>query len=53
MLKLGAKPEGVLRNHRISWTGHKRDTVIFSIIDEEWGAVRETLRSRLARQPAS
>lgn len=50
VLKLGAKKEGVIRNHRISWTGAKRDTALFSIIDEEWEAVRETLRSRLARQ---
>ena len=50
VLKLGAKKEGVLRNHRITWTGAKRDTVLFSIVDEEWDAVRETLRSRLAQQ---
>ena len=47
VLKLGAKKEGVIRNHKITWTGDKRDTVLFSIVDEEWDAVRETLRSRL------
>lgn len=50
VLKLGAKKEGVIRNHRITWTGARRDTVLFSIIDEEWEAVRERLRRRLAQQ---
>lgn len=48
VLKLGAKREGVLRNHRITWTGHKRDTVLFSIIEEEWPEVRDRLEARLA-----
>jgi len=34
--KLGAVREGVLRHQRITWTGHVRDTVIFSILREEW-----------------
>ena len=50
VLKLGARKEGVIRNHRITWTGHKRDTALFSIIDGEWEAVRETLWSRLGPQ---
>lgn len=48
MLKLGAKKEGVLRRHRITWTGASRDTVLFSIIAEEWAEVREALERRLA-----
>jgi RimJ/RimL family protein N-acetyltransferase len=36
MLKLGAVREGVLRADRITWTGHVRDTVLFSILAEEW-----------------
>lgn len=52
VLKLGATREGVIRNHRISWNGHKRDTVIFSIIEEEWDGVRESLRSRLSQPQA-
>lgn len=36
--KLGAKKEGVLRAERITWTGHVRDTVMFSILAEEWKA---------------
>ena len=49
VLKLGAKKEGVLRNHKITWTGYKRDTVLFSIIDEEWAEVRDRLKARVAR----
>ncbi|CAA9517526.1 MAG: hypothetical protein AVDCRST_MAG62-909 [uncultured Sphingomonas sp.] len=36
MAKLGATREGVLRADRITWTGHVRDTVLFSILKEEW-----------------
>ena len=38
MKKLGAVREGVLRADRITWTGHVRDTVLFSILKEEWKA---------------
>lgn len=46
--KLGAVREGVLRNERITWTGHVRDSVIYSITDAEWPAVRARLDARLA-----
>ena len=36
MAKLGATREGLLRADRITWTGHVRDTVLFSILKEEW-----------------
>ena len=36
MSKLGATREGVLRADRITWTGHVRDTVLFSILRDEW-----------------
>ncbi|HST36506.1 MAG TPA: GNAT family protein [Allosphingosinicella sp.] len=36
MAKLGAAREGVLREDRITWTGHVRDTVLFSILSHEW-----------------
>ena len=36
MAKLGAVREGVLRADRITWTGHVRDTVLFSILGGEW-----------------
>lgn len=36
MKKLGAVREGVLRADRITWNGHLRDTVLFSILKDEW-----------------
>ena len=36
LTKLGAVREGVIRAERITWTGHVRDTVLFSILAEEW-----------------
>ena len=34
--KLGAVKEGVLRRNRITWTGYVRDTVVYSILADEW-----------------
>ncbi len=48
---LGAKQDGVLRNHQRLADGSLRDTVVFSIIDSEWPAVRRHLAGRLARLP--
>lgn len=45
--RLGAKQDGVLRNHRRHADGTPRDTVVFSILDSEWPAVRSHLRSLL------
>jgi len=39
----------VLRNHQVSADGAKRDTVVFSIIDSEWPAVKKHLRFQLDR----
>lgn len=36
MTKLGAVREGVIRKDRTTWTGHRRDTVLFSILNDEW-----------------
>ena len=47
--RLGAKQDGVLRNHRRLPDGSLRDTVVFSILETEWPAVRAGLRPRLAR----
>ena len=41
--RLGAKQDGILRNHQISADGSYRDTVIFSIIESEWPAVKRHL----------
>lgn len=40
VLKLGCSQEGVLRAERITWTGRVRDTVIFSILADEWKALQ-------------
>jgi RimJ/RimL family protein N-acetyltransferase len=46
--RLGARQDGVLRNHRRHADGTLRDTVVFSIIDGEWPAVKSNLTARLA-----
>ena len=33
--KVGATCEGVLRNHMITWTGHERDSAIFSVVERD------------------
>jgi RimJ/RimL family protein N-acetyltransferase len=47
--RLGAKQDAVLRNHQLLPDGSKRDTVVFSIIDGEWPAVRRHLGFLLDR----
>lgn len=47
--RLGAKQDGVLRNHRLEPDGARRDTVVFSILDSEWPSVRKSLQHRLVR----
>ncbi|MGK3953369.1 GNAT family N-acetyltransferase [Microbacterium sp. I2] len=47
--RLGAKQDGVLRNHRLGPDGTLRDTVVFSILPQEWPAVKLGLQERLAR----
>ena len=41
MAKIGGVREGVIRADRITWTGHVRDTVLFSILAEEWPPSRK------------
>ncbi len=47
--RLGAKLDGVLRSHQVLPDGSRRDTVVYSILDIEWPAVRNNLRHRLDR----
>jgi len=47
--RLGAKEEGVLRRHMVTETGRVRDTVYFSITEDEWPGVEHGLQARLAR----
>lgn len=47
--RLGAKREGVLRNHMILPDGRFRDSVFFSILDTEWPGVKMRLEEMLNR----
>jgi RimJ/RimL family protein N-acetyltransferase len=47
ILRLGALQEGVLRKHMILESGYQRDSVMFSIIADEWPAVRANLEEKL------
>ncbi|HDR8969042.1 GNAT family N-acetyltransferase [Burkholderia vietnamiensis] len=48
ILRLGAKQEGIVRHERIMPDGRKRNSVRFSIIDDEWLAIRDRLKAKLA-----
>lgn len=47
ILRLGAKEEGTLRRHVVTWTGRVRDSVYFSILDSEWPEVKVRLEEKL------
>ena len=49
ILRLGAKEEGTLRKHLLTWNGRQRDSVYFSILDTEWPQVKAQLESKLRR----
>ena len=46
--RLGAKQDGVLRNHQIAQDGTVRDTVVFSILNTEWPVVKKPLLYKVA-----
>ena len=46
--KLGARHEGTLHKHKITFTGRVRDTAQFAILDDDWPSVRDGLQRRLA-----
>ncbi|OXI82375.1 GNAT family N-acetyltransferase [Burkholderia sp. AU33423] len=48
ILRLGAKQEGIVRHERIMPDGRKRNSLRFSIIDDEWPVVRARLLAKLA-----
>jgi N-acetyltransferase len=48
ILRLGAKEEGTLRKHLLTWNGRQRDSVYFSILDSEWPEVKARLEMKLA-----
>jgi len=45
--RLGAKQDGILRHHKRHADGSPRDTVVYSIIDSEWPAVKNHLQAKL------
>jgi len=47
MLRIGAREEGTLRQHMVTWSGRLRDTVYYSILDSEWPAVKANLEAKL------
>jgi RimJ/RimL family protein N-acetyltransferase len=47
ILRIGARQEGIFRNHMITASGRVRHTVYFSIIDSEWPEVKSRLEARL------
>ena len=47
ILRIGAREEGIFRNHIITASGRIRHTVYFSIIDSEWPAVKARLETKL------
>jgi RimJ/RimL family protein N-acetyltransferase len=48
IVRIGAREEGTLRKHVVTWSGRVRDTVYFSILDTEWPQVKTRLERRLA-----
>jgi N-acetyltransferase len=49
LARIGAKEEGIMRNHMITESGRFRDSVYFSIIESEWGQVKSGLESKLRK----
>jgi|SRR5208282_5867225 len=52
ILRIGAKEEGTLRRHVVTWTGRIRDSVYFSILDHEWPEAKAKLEARMAPHPS-
>ncbi|MEQ8762621.1 MAG: GNAT family protein [Planctomycetota bacterium] len=47
--RLGAKEEGILRKHMLTERGRMRDTVYYSLLDDEWPEAKRRLEGRLAQ----
>lgn len=48
ILRLGAREEGTLRKHMLTWDGRQRDSLYFSILDTEWPEVKNRLAAKMA-----
>ena len=49
MLRMGAKEDGVLRKHMLTYSGRWRDTIYYSVLDTEWPEVRQRLQGFVDR----
>ncbi|MEL7271084.1 MAG: GNAT family protein [Bacteroidota bacterium] len=49
ILRLGARQDGIIRNHRIDKMGNIRDTVLFSILNSEWPVVKTSLEFKMSQ----
>ncbi len=49
ILRLGSKQEGILRSHKIMPDGRVRDSVLFSIIGNEWAGIKQGLEYKLSQ----
>jgi RimJ/RimL family protein N-acetyltransferase len=47
ILRLGAKEEGTLRKHMLTWNKRQRDSVYFSILDTEWPGAKKGLEKKM------
>lgn len=47
ILRLGAKQEGIFRQHIVTWSGRLRDSVYFSVIAPEWPDVKRALEAKI------
>jgi RimJ/RimL family protein N-acetyltransferase len=52
MLRIGAKEEGVLRKHMLMSNGRYRDSIYYSVLDDEWPAVKARLETLMQPLPA-
>ena len=50
ILRIGAKEEGIFRQHMITETGRLRDSVYYSILDGEWQKVKSNLEAKLEKK---
>ena len=53
ILRIGAKEEGIFRNHMIMSTGRIRHSVYYSIVEAEWPGVRARLQEKMAAHPGA
>jgi RimJ/RimL family protein N-acetyltransferase len=48
ILRLGAKEEGLMRNHMIMRDGRRRDSMLYSLLDTEWPGAKQRLEERMS-----